>query len=250
MTAGILAESGYFMGEELLPATEANPKGYFESREVERINDELVRGMLEPTLVEKIFHRQLMTPAQVDFIQSNRWSRATWLVAVPARKRPRSTPQFAQDISRAIPSSAFCFKDPRFCYTLPAWRPHLPDDTVYICVFRSPVITALSMLKEIPKRKYLGGMEMSFEEAVQVWVQMYKHILTKHRRSGEWLFVHYSQILSGEGIDSMAEFISVDLDRSFPDTALTRTSSDIPIPESALSTYAELCDLARFDRAD
>ena len=42
MAAGILARAGYFMGAELWPADIGNPKGYFEDREVNKINDELI----------------------------------------------------------------------------------------------------------------------------------------------------------------------------------------------------------------
>ena len=49
MAAGILARAGYFMGEELWPADIGNPKGYFEDREVNKINDELIAPVAPKT---------------------------------------------------------------------------------------------------------------------------------------------------------------------------------------------------------
>src|ERR1700677_4686273 len=45
MAAGILARAGYFMGDELWPTDVGNPKGQFEDREVNQINDELIASV-------------------------------------------------------------------------------------------------------------------------------------------------------------------------------------------------------------
>src|SRR5207302_10666897 len=61
----------------------------------------------------------------------------------------------------------FCFKDPLFCFTLPAWRPHL-DDAVLLCVFREPARTANSILNEC-RQDYLAGVDMDFDRALRIW---------------------------------------------------------------------------------
>src|SRR5262249_31431903 len=42
MLAGTLGQAGYYRGEHLVPADEANPKGYFEDDEINAINEELL----------------------------------------------------------------------------------------------------------------------------------------------------------------------------------------------------------------
>jgi hypothetical protein len=39
MVAGALAKAGYFMGDRLYPARDANPLGFFEAPEINSINE-------------------------------------------------------------------------------------------------------------------------------------------------------------------------------------------------------------------
>ena len=42
----------------------------------------------------------------------------------------------------------FCYKGPRFCHTLHAWRPHFDlNSTVFVCIVRPPVKTARSIAR-------------------------------------------------------------------------------------------------------
>src|SRR6185437_1628887 len=117
MAAGILAQTGYFMGDDLWPADIGNPKGYFEDREVNTINDELI-------------------------------------AVVKARQ-------------------AFCFKDPRFSYTLSVWR-HYIGDALLLCVFRDPGVTASSMVRECKRAEHMQGTEVDERWALKVWEAMYR----------------------------------------------------------------------------
>lgn len=45
LVAGILAEAGFDLGRDLLPANEANPKGYFEDRECVVLNELILRSV-------------------------------------------------------------------------------------------------------------------------------------------------------------------------------------------------------------
>jgi hypothetical protein len=246
MVAGTLAESGYYIGDTMLAATDANPKGYFESREVEQVNEYLIRTMLEPTRREKLlswFHSIL---AQPNFGDLPEWSRAHWLAILPVSREPR--PSFAKlDLVKSLTARApFCFKDPRFCYTLPAWRPYLRD-TVYICVFRQPDITASSILKEVGREEYLRGLVYPYEQALAMWAAVYRHILYKHRHQGQWLFLHYDQVLTPSGLDRIEALTGAVVNRAFPDQNLARsTGQDRAIPHAVQSIYRELCNLAGY----
>ena len=117
MVTGALASAGYSMGEGLHAPRAANPKGFFETREINGINEELLAPHLatNPVLGE--------------------WQR--WLGILPREARLDVPPRLAARIRQATARRPFCFKDPRFSFTLPAWRDAL-EDTGFVCVFRDP----------------------------------------------------------------------------------------------------------------
>lgn len=248
MVAGTLAESGYYMGDTMLAATDANPKGYFESREVEAVNEDLLRTMIAPTPGEVRWRWLRPIPAQPNFKDAPPWSRARWLAALPTVRTPTVSPDDHARIAALTTRAPFCFKDPRFSYTLPAWRVHL-NNTVYICVFRQPDITANSVLKEVGREDYLRGLRFSYEQALAMWAAVYRHILYKHRREGQWLFLHYDQVLTPSGLDRIEALTGAAVNRSFPDEKLARsTGQDRAVPRAVRSIYRELCQLAGYER--
>jgi hypothetical protein len=223
MLAGILSQSGYHMGEHLIPADESNPKGYFEDDEINAINEEL----LAPT-----------TPVHTQ--PANGWR---WLAAVPVGTRIDCPPDLATRIAAQTARSPFCFKDPRFCYTLSAWRPFLAD-AVFLCVFREPSRTAHSILRECRTADYLAGLPMDFEEAVRVWTLMYGHVLNVHRHAGRWLFFHYDQLFCRESLEKLESLLGVAANGQFPDPCLKRSPADGHAGAEAVAVYARLCKLA------
>jgi hypothetical protein len=145
-----------------------------------------------------------------------------------------------------IEREPYCFKDPRFSYTLPVWRPLLKD-AVYICVFRNPSHTALSILNHCQNAAYLQSLRITFEQALNTWVLMYRHILKRHRREGAWLFIHYDQMFTQEGLARLGNFVGVQVDGSFPEASLRTSVSDHPVPEEVRHLYRRLCMLAGYE---
>jgi len=164
---------------------------------------------------------------------------------VPVGKKIASPPAIIGRIKRVTQRKSYCFKDPRFSYTLPVWRPYLKN-TVFVCVFRDPASTALSILKECQDAEYLHNFSISFRQALKVWNLMYRHILDVHRYEGMWLFLHYNQILSGEGLDRLGAFVDAPVNYSFPDPSLRRSFSDNPVSEENRKVYQQLCELAEY----
>jgi hypothetical protein len=223
MLAGMLSQAGYYMGEHLIPADAGNPRGYFEDDEINSINE----ALLAPLTLH------LAHP-------SYGWR---WLASVQVGAAIDCPPEIARRIGAQTAQSPFCFKDPRFCYTLPAWRPRLAD-TIYLCVFREPVRTAQSILKECREADYLQGLPMDFSGAVEVWTRMYRHILEVHRHAGEWLFFHYEQLFADASVRRLEAALGVEADRQFPDPALQRSPPVGEAGTNALQTYEWLCELA------
>jgi hypothetical protein len=171
------------------------------------------------------------------------WQR--WLARVPVGTQIPCPDAIAERIRAQVLRQPFCFKDPRFSYTLPAWRPHL-NDTVYICVFRNPASTVKSILKECRDADYLRSLRISGAMAMETWTLMYRSIIEIHSLKGEWLFLHYDQVVDADGLNRLEEFVDAPVDRNFPEKSLRRSTSDHDVPKDAQRIYEELCIRARY----
>jgi len=251
MLAGTLARGGYFIGTDYLPARDSNPKGFFEGREVNAINE----GILESSLTAGQRLQQPILRLARTLGLPWRSARAlhrrgqAWLMPVPLSARIRGSAAIESQIRALTAQMPFCFKDPRFSYTLPVWRPFLDlERTVFLCVFRHPAETAASIAKECRVQPYLRGMEIPIRGLLELWRLMYGHILERQRQHGRWLFIHYAQLLDKEYLPRLAAFTGAQIDADFPDAALHRSRPDIPLDAETRNMYAELCNLAGFDQ--
>jgi len=236
MIAGSLAKAGYYMGENLHRANPGNPKGFFEDEEINGINEALLAQVLRarPKLLGDWFFRSRPVQGQ------------RWLSRLPLGTNIPCPHDIAERIQRVTRRQPYCFKDPRFSYTLPAWRPWL-GNTVFVCVFRDPESTAQSILKECNDAHYVDSLSINFNQALQVWSLMYRHILDIHRREGAWLFLHYDQVLGGDGLSRLETFVDAPVDRSFPEVSLRRSFFRHPVPGKTLPVYQQLCQLAGWE---
>ena len=139
MAAGLFKTSGYFFGDCMHPAGEPNPFGYYEDEHINDLNTVILTRMLF-LRTTTAFCPWLLNPIHRDF-------RAAW-VAAPRFILPRRlSRELVEQIHSYVTRTPFCYKDPRFSVTLPAWRPHLPKDTRFLVVFREPDRTVESLLK-------------------------------------------------------------------------------------------------------
>jgi hypothetical protein len=239
MVAGLFSKAGCFMGENLHPAMDSNPKGFYEAPEINGINEEIIRtsGTKDESLRGRWFSSYHPQGGQ------------RWLARLSPRSRVHSTQSIDDRIINLVKKTPFCFKDPRFCYTLPVWRPYLKD-TVFICVFRDPVSTANSILKECAAREYLHALKINYDIAQEVWMLMYQQVISKHRQAGDWLFVHYDQVISGEALEKISRLTSSRLDSAFPDRSLRRSYPDRKASVKATRIYFALCRLAQYSRGE
>ncbi len=239
LAAGMLARAGYFMGQELWPSNEGNPRGYFEDREVNSINDEILAPLTPAHSAHGL--RKLLYGKGYPLRHLQRW-----LAVVSPRTRIPCPPGLAQRIEAAIARRPFCFKDPRFCYTLPLWRPYV-GGAALICIFRHPAVTANSILTECKRAGYLKGVRMDFRRALAVWETMYRHVLEVHYPAGgDWLFVHYDQLLNGDTVARIESLLETKVDSAFGDPALKRSAGAGRIPRRIRRVYEQLCRLAGF----
>ena len=136
-----------FYGYDVLSASISNPRGYFECEVVNFINNVLLRQMTGTALLD-VLPKPLLRYVEDRFSRMHRDTRSLWL-ACPRRPLPwRLGYEWAHMMVRLTAHRPFCLKDPRFSFTLPIWRPHLPDETRFIVVFRDPETTVASMLRD------------------------------------------------------------------------------------------------------
>ena len=220
MVAGTLSASGWWVGDEPYAGRAANPKGFFETAEINGVNEELLARVL---------------PADARFEHGQRW-----LCTLAPDSRPELDANARARIERLVAHTPFAFKDPRLCYTLPAWEPLLPQGTGRVCVFRDPAATLASIVKECREAAYLASLALDEERALAVWTCMYERVLAQAGR-GDWLFVHYDQMLTQDGLARLENFAGAPLDRRFPEASLRRTREHAPLGGRAAELYRELC---------
>lgn len=240
LAAGMLAGAGYFMGRDMIGPTPGNPKGYFESHDIEQLNEAILRTVVPAKpqtrcALRRWWYRR--RPGKAHF----------WLAQLDPRITPHSSPAGDQQIQSLLATQPFCFKDPRFSYTLPIWRPHLPDRTVFVCVFRHPAVTVQSILTECRREPYLKDLRFGRKDGLRVWERMYRHILEKHRAHGRWLFLHFDQAFTPEGMDRLEEHTGARIDRAFPESRYRRSTASGRISDELMGIYRQLCDLAGHD---
>ncbi|MEW6747494.1 MAG: hypothetical protein AB1486_32585 [Planctomycetota bacterium] len=252
MLGGILHEAGYFMGENLYPSRESNPKGFFENPEVNGINEEIlkaydglatpyVKGSLRRTLSGLLGLNHRANPKQFQ----------RWLAAIP----PEITvtcddPSVHERIRHAVERKPFAYKDPRFSFTLPVWRPYLDRETVLLCIFREPDVTVQSILKECSVMAYLRNVRIDAEIAYEVYVTNYAHALRRAEETGNRvLFLHYEQVFDGSVLPLLSERLGVELRRDFVEESLKRTKPSGNIPEHVRAIYRRLCEAAGYEHA-
>jgi hypothetical protein len=238
LAAGVLARAGYFMGDRLNPPNVTNPKGQFEDREVNLINEALL-APLTPTRPAGMLGRLIFRSRPRDGQR--------WLARIPLDTPiPASTPLTERMIGLTV-REPFCFKDPRFSYTLPAWRPHLRG-AIFVCVFRHPALTVSSIMTQKRTVPHLKDFSMNPRRAAEVWELMYRHILDRHMpQGGEWIFLHYDQFFENIAYQRLGEALDARLDREFADPALNRALPAKTTSRRLLALYDRLCALAGYE---
>jgi Sulfotransferase family len=222
LVAGLLADAGFFPGDRLIPASGGNRTGYFEDLDVNALNDEL----LAPGLPLASY------PVP---------SRLSWLAAFPDQIKHRPTRGQRQRIGRHLSRRPVCLKDPRFSYTLAAWRPQLPPDVGFICVFRHPARVAASLMREVVRDPvYYDGFTPSDEVVWATWTATYRYILDHHATTGSWLFVDADELTDSADSTALSTFVATPIPEGRIDAGLRRSTRSDGVPADVLALYRHL----------
>jgi hypothetical protein len=244
LMAGLLGKAGFFHGDCPLPADLSNPTGYFEDRTVEEINEELIARQLSKSItyyVDKHLLRRQPPPG------------VRWLAPI---RRPVSGPpgeKLERMMRERIAHHPFCYKDPRFCHTLGAWRPHWPAQTRYVVLFRDPASTAHSMLIRKAARPYARQFRLSYHSAMWLWWSAYRHAIDTLPGDAQVAFVHYGDLLAQDPPPALAQLLhGIQLDWSIVNRRFNRSSGqqdESRVPAMCRDLYQELCARAGRRRA-
>lgn len=253
MVAGTVAHPDFHIGESLIPADSDNPKGYFETVQINRINERIIGPVTHE--FPRLICRNLKGAGPL----IRRWLFPSFtemglrvFAYIPLRKDiPPPSSSDENLIKSIVQNRPFLYKDPRFCYTLPHWRTFAPRSKV-IVVFRDPITTAQSMI-EYAKENSSDDFTMTVQQSLYIINNMYTRILNyrgddSREQDSKWCFVHQEQVLAGTAFDCLESFTGKPVNRDFPDPSLTRSepeSQDLPGPVQ--ETYRRLCTIAGFN---
>jgi hypothetical protein len=226
--SGTSAIAGSFIGNfnrggTLHLPNDANPKGFFESNNVNRINDDLL----------------WMCKA----VRTTKGLKQGWLTVLDTNNLLcEATKNIEDRIENAVAEQPVLLKDPRFSYTLPIWLRYISKLKI-VCVFRNPRQFISSLLHHCETQQYLKGIVVDPEFFQEVWISMYKYILKYYNRL-DILFINYSEILYGDGLKKLSDFTGCETDYNFPEKALNRSNNNEQVTYNLLEVYEELCGLA------
>jgi tetratricopeptide (TPR) repeat protein len=232
MLSGCLYNAGYFMGDNLYSPNYSNPKGFFENAVINGVNEEIILETRRKN-DSKIFTHQPLERGQM------------WLEVFKEGVKIYASRATEEKISKLLSHEGFCYKDPRFSYTLPIWMKYLKNMR-FMVIFREPILTINSTIKECKQRKYLQSVVMNNKRALEIWLAMYRGILKLSKGNENWMFVHYNQLFKKEKLTEIEQFLQTEIDKDFPDPNLKRSKPEGVIFADADILYRELCDRAEF----
>lgn len=234
LLAGLFRRSGLHMGDAPYRPRQANPHGFFEDREVNAINEAILAGCLPQRLESGPCGHGHDVPGEGQ----------RWLARLPVEITPLATTEQSSRIKAVLAKGATCLKDPRFCYTLPAWWAALePGAQVRnLCVFRHPSVVAASVLLECRSAPYLANLAISPELIFANWCLLYRHVLQKHADTGAWLFVSYDSLFEAATLDRIEAFSGHQLDRALVDPDLNRSRAEQTTSSDAEAIYKQLLE--------
>jgi hypothetical protein len=230
LLGGTLATAGYDLGAGLLRPNSANPRGYFESRPVNLLNEALLAPVVDAAPAPPHADRPLRDGER-------------WLAVLPPDVDVPARPELADLMAGAVATPdglPLARKDPRFTWTLPAW-PEPIASAVRIVVVRHPLAAARSILGMTDK----GDLGLRVEGALAHWSAVYRRVLHLCGRDGQrWVFVHWSQLLDGSAATRLADALHLPaLPPSFVDATLDRSSGAGELPDDVADLHDQLVAL-------
>ncbi len=236
MLAGMFAKPGYFFGNNLYAPRDSNPKGFYEDEEINSLNEDIILDAI----------RNAEAEGSVDRPSECYRTGQLWLARFPVDLKFAANEEQRVKINKVTSQRPFCFKDPRFCFTLDSWL-QIASNCVVLCTFRHPASTVASILRECHRTPYLFNFPISVEYAFTIWREMYWRFLRLYKNHKNIYFVHYEDVLSGIMIGKLEDLVESELDRRFPEASLNRSVAELPVDDKSKRIFDALLDISKDD---
>jgi hypothetical protein len=139
-----------------------------------------------------------------------------------------------------------CLKDPRFTFTLPAWREILPPDAGFVCVFRDPARVAVSVMAEARREPgYFDGFAPTPETTWTAWRATYRAALAMRRAEDPWVWLDADALMDDGDARALAALAGVRLPLGRLEGRLRRSTAAGAPPAAVRNLHEELRVLAR-----
>ncbi len=219
MMGGILHQAGYYMGDHLYPPRQSNPKGFYEDKEINRINEMILENYDGIVKRDQDHDYKLYSPYKPRFGHR-------WLSFIPFDTNIEcNNPELINEIIHYTGKQPFAYKDPRFCFTLDVWSEYLKTDTLILVMLRDPFATVQSVLDECDGVNYLKDFAISRQLAIDLWVNYYKRVQQLiDKNISKILIVDYDKLIAGKALNKISEMLGVSLKNDFIEPALNRSS--------------------------
>lgn len=214
MLAGLFADAGLSAGRRLIPPGPSNPAGFFEDLDINAANDDLLAtldGTPWPGTVAPPRHLR-------------------WIGAYEGWVREPVPPQ---DLALLVPDRPFVLKDPRFCYTLPAWSDVLGDVLVVVIVRHPDEVVASVQAMATREPETFEGFDVTEPHLRRMWTAMHRALLgwADDAAPGEVVYVDCDDVRSGEAIPDLAGVSGVALGARTVQPRLHRVQAERHRPE-------------------
>lgn len=194
MLAGLFVGAGHCAGRRLIPPTPSNPSGFHEDLDVNAANDDLLAPL------DRTPWPGTAAPQP----------RLRWLGAYDGWIRTAGS---GEVLGALVPPPPFVLKDPRFCYTLPAWSGVLGEVNVLVIV-RHPdeVVASVTSMAEREPGTFVG-FDVDEAHLRTMWVAMHRAILAwcDDAAPGPVTFVDCDDVRSGTALGALESITGVRL---------------------------------------
>ncbi len=232
MLAGLFSGRGFYQGDDLYSPREANPKGFFENQRINSLNERIMVHSIERAhgLDAANLFRTLYRQGQY------------WLALLPSDLQCVATKDDESELLSLVGRHPFCYKDPRFCYTLELWLDAAPD-AVTLCIFRDPGVVVASILKELQAAAYLADLRISITDLYKIWREMHRRLLQMRSAGRKIFFFKYEDLFEERKLKEIENLVGTSLNREFPDRGLSRTHVTVTVDRQTNALYQGLIKL-------
>ena len=228
------------MGDELWPADVGNPKGYFEDREVNNINDELIAPVAPKTPPSGLRRLLLGDIPILGHYQH-------WVAVLRPSVSISCPPAMSERIAAVDRAPALLLQGSEVFVHPDRLAAAYRRNSAALRLPR-PERHGLQHGSRMQARRPHAGAGVDERWALKVWEAMYRYILDVHyRQGGDWLFLHYDQMLDHSMDEELERRLGAGIDREFAVAELNRSRPGAAVPRRMARLYERLCALARYD---